>query len=483
MLYKDYKPEALLESYEKLHSFLAKVGFCLVYLMEWPYKFVFVLLFQVFHTEESGKFKTCIEAEETSLTGTDDIVQNAFTNRLFTENFDARLKRRIATKSLTFPIDQGSLPLSRRVPSKPDEQITCNYKEIVSSRRTKELQTIGCLLVEIFLHKQIRCLIRSNSTKTPFKERLKACVTVVRSCQQDIPSCVKYLIELLLQPNSPDFDNPKYPTITDLGLPPPNAHQLLESSLHHTIYFPKHFLNLYSILTSLKRFDVVAKELELLYYFECDGKSCSTFQNVERMKVLFAQNIGECTVKLCARHLEMLQTRLDTTTDNQIVYVLLPYIKNLIERPSTSILAAWYLFEPFSRLLGPRKSRRELLESMLKLYEGDLVDSNAYFGNKVIKLYHHSFLLILIVRLGLRCFLENFITPLVEAVGGYRDNESGDFVFHNHSERLIRKTSHLRNMATEDKEVRLFVFYHCQEKRKQINMKILLFPLIFPNLN
>jgi WD repeat-containing protein 81 len=140
---------------------------------------------------------------------------------------------------------------------------------------------------------------------------------------------------------------------------------------------------------------------------------------------------------------------LHTTTDMEIVNILLPHVRDLIEDASTSVLAAWYLFDPIARILGPQKTCETLLESILKLYENEPNESTLPYYGKIAKLYHHSFLLRLIVRLGLKCFLDNFVAPLVEAVGRYKDYEKVDFILHTHSEKLIRKTSHLKTMDAE----------------------------------
>lgn len=415
---KEYKPDAALESLEKLHGFFSKT----------------------FYVEKGRKLKGEAEMneidEETSM-------QNAFTNHIFTENFENRLKRKSDNRSFYYST----------IMRKQDNQITCNYTEIISSRCTKELQVLGCLLVEIFLNKQLRTLGCSNANKISFKQRLKACSVVAETFRNIIPPCVKYLVNLLLGPDNFNLENYKYPSITDVGLPPPSSHLMLEPLLHIFIPFSPHFLNLYALISSLKAFKSATEELNLFYYQECVGQTCDEYENTERAKILLTQNIGECKVKSCAKNLEFLMKDLSTITDFEIVSVLLPHIKNLIEDPSTSVLAAWYLFDPIAKLLGPTKTSESLLLSVVRLFENEFSENAIFFNNKIAKLYHHHFLLCLIVRLGLKCFLDNFITPLVEAVGGYRDYEPTDFLFHTHAIKIVRKTSNLKSMTKEQNDI------------------------------
>ncbi|KAF5285879.1 hypothetical protein FQA39_LY04340 [Lamprigera yunnana] len=431
---KEYNPASALINLENMHGFLANT-----------FLSKSADLKQASNTNE---IKSSTNANDYS---ENNFVQNAFTNRIFTENFEARF---YTFKSYSFPIDTHKIDShcsKSKVSNKKNEnQISCNYTAIITSRRIKELQILGCLIVEIFMAKQLMAL-GINCSNLTFHNRLKACLAVIKNCNNDIPPCAKYVISLLLTKNC-NLDDFKYPMVTDLGLPPPSAHLLLEPLLHRVIPFPKSFSKLYHLIYSLKYFTTVSQELLFLYHFDCDGLMCLEYENLERTKVLFAQNISECKVKRCAQNIEIVFDDLPMA-DFEAVYILLPHIKELLEEPSTSVLAAWYLFDVIARVLGPIKASETLLPSVLKLYENEPNEATIPYNNKIAKLYHHSFLLRLMVRFGLKCFLEHFITSLVEAVGGYRDYDKADFILHTHTQKVVKKTSNLRSIDSEQSEL------------------------------
>uniref|UniRef100_A0A6P7G0N8 WD repeat-containing protein 81-like n=1 Tax=Diabrotica virgifera virgifera TaxID=50390 RepID=A0A6P7G0N8_DIAVI len=403
---KDYKPEFLLDSLEKRDHFFSKT-FCRNYTDNIP------------NVKPDAQYA---------------LVQNAFTNMMFSENLDDRSRQR-----------SPKLLQQYQKSNQSDCIVTCNYIDIISSRRIKELKVLGCLILEIFMAKQLRP-VGSTGSNVNLENRLAYCLSIFSRC--DIPPCISYIVNLLLQP-----EKEEYSAVTDMGLPPPSASLLLEPLMHCTVPFSKHFPYLYELLRNLKEFKSVAIELNILYHFDCDGHMCSEYENIEKTKILFAQNIAECKVKMCAKQLDILLDEIDTNTDNEVVNIILPHIKELIEDPPTSVLAAWYLFEPISRVLGPQKTSKYLLEPILKLYENECVDTHLPYIKKIAKLYHHSFLLCLMVRLGLKTFLENFVVPLVEAVGGYKDYDLVEFVLHNHIEKIVKRGSHLKTIESEQMDI------------------------------
>lgn len=430
---KDYNPSQALTNLENRHNFYTKT---------------FHKQYNKFVTNKAKSTLDVASVKEEIDLQYDDTVQNSFTNRIFAENFEGRYVHLKATKSFTFPIDQNTVTSRSWSRTKTDNHVICNYSEIIASRKIKELQVLGCLIVEIFMSKYIRTL-GNNTINMPFNLRLQSCITILKTCKHEVPPCIRYLSTLLLQPEHFHGECFDYPAVSDIGLPPPSAHLLLEPLLHSIIPFSSAFLHLYRIIANLKEFENTSTELNMLYYFECNGQRCLEYEALEKTKISYAQNIAECKVKSCVKYLESLIETINPGSDIEVINLLVPHIKHLIEDIPTSVSAAWYLFDPISRLLGPQKSCEIFLDSMLKLYENDFNESNLPYLNKITKLYHHSFHLRLIVRFGLRCFLEHFVTPLVEAIGGYRDYDKTDFFLHTHSEKVVRKTSNLKNITDE----------------------------------
>lgn len=331
---------------------------------------------------------------------------------------------------------------------------------------------MGCLVIELFLAPKLRPL--GNNGSFSFDQRLRACLSVLVRSGESLPRCVRQAISLLLQVDlnptlCSEEENPlaetredvaqssesstrviqpfRYPTVTPQGLPPPSAHQLLQPLISSAVFpFPCYFTRTYALLRTLHEYSNMTRELSLACFVSEDENACVKSE-ADSKKIIFLAKISECKVKTTARELSALLPEMHSASPEGLDLIL-PYVRELLEDPSTSVLAAWHLFDPVAKALGPQKTATTLLEPVVKLYDyaanddNGLVSSNG--GNRHVKLYHRSFLLQLIVRLGLRVFLDNFTAPLVEAVGGYRDlPQLNQSQLHDRSE-FRHKASHLK---------------------------------------
>lgn len=344
---------------------------------------------------------------------------NAFTNRIFAERFE-----------------EGQARDSKRLHNHKNYAVqnsTRNFRQIIGEQRQRELKVLGCMVVELFLANKLRPINGIGATAVPsLDDRIAACQNVLSVEVDALPKCVRYPVQLLFD------DSGASAVITDLGLPKPSANQMLQLFLSNFLFpFPHEYLTVYTLLKSLYQYDRTNRLLDLHTYFECDGSNCRRFVSLDKQRTVFRRKIAECKVMAGAAQLESLLIARGFEQFN-VVDLVWPSIVELITAEGTAILAAWFLFDSIAAALGPYRTKQHLLEPILKLYDAESIDRVAFLNSnmdatikfttgaafksrKTIKLYHHSFLLRLVVRFGLKCFLDNFVPPLIEAIGGYKE--------------------------------------------------------------
>lgn len=357
---------------------------------------------------------------------------NAFTNRIFLETYEASL------------IKDNKMYRNMKHKNFIAENSKRNFKQILMDHRQKELQVVGCLIVELFNSTKIRPLV---SLSNNLEERLEAAKTVLKH-NLNLPKCVQYSVKLFLETN--DFDE----KITDKGLPGSALDNFLIEPImsNQLIPFPDFYIRIYAALQTIHNFDSIISFLNYYMHFECNGKICTKVDDLEKFKMSVIRRVAECNVK---SFVVLVNDLIEPKGLDQFgaVEILLPYILNLFNSEDKSILAAWHIFDSIAMALGIEQSKKILLNPVLQLYDIQNVQLNSNFesmrsfqatsiifkSRKAVKLYHHSFLLKLIVRFGLKCFLENFIVPLIESVGSGAGHREFD-IQHLHKTTLTKKT-------------------------------------------
>ncbi|CAG9786320.1 unnamed protein product [Diatraea saccharalis] len=387
------------------------------------------------------------EVKKLSSTTKDSSEDTAFTNHIFLASYDQSYFKRFSQDAHLESATKERKARSFNSRYTTDASV---YKQFVTESRRQDMLVIGCLIVEIFLHQYMRPL-RSNNDS--FMDRYNSCRTVLKYNFNVLPKCVSYITSLLLnvQPPSLSFKNQLSPKdesfkkiiVTDKGLPPPTASQLLQPLLmQHLIPFPQTFNILYKLLSTLHEYELTSNELNILFMYECDGTQCEKYQSIDKTKLQFNQQIAEGKIQSCVTHLDVLLSQLTCYNQFDVLDIFVMHYVDLLRNRETSVLAAWYLFDTVSKALGQAATKKKLLKHILYLYEDEDVTGEKQTRHKLtdvdvsieatvlsnkqkfVKLYHNIFLLQLMVRLGLQCFLDNFTQHLVEAVGGYRDDNS-----------------------------------------------------------
>ena len=285
----------------------------------------------------------------------------------------------------------------------PEQSIKCKdtqqaVKQLAHLRRVRDMQAIGCIIVEMFSPSKCHIL----SSKTSLSDRYAHARKLLLHDQTDMPRCIRHTLKVIFQIDSTKTirDNTipnKYEPVSSDGLPPPSAHQLLQP-LINVIVFPSFFSKLYAFVRKMRQYSQLLSEAQVL---KCDSQ----------LKQGYILKVAEIRVKTAAKDLPRLLPNLSP----EGIDLMLPYLIELFDYPESAVNAAWYLISPLAQALGPEAANKQLLPSVVKLFEAEIVT------DKHLKLYHRSFLLQLIVWLGLQKFLSYFITPIIEGVGGYKE--------------------------------------------------------------
>lgn len=213
-----------------------------------------------------------------------------------------------------------------------------------------QFQVFGCILVELFMSCKLRP-VGSNLQVPSFKKRLENCRAVLCSKRDEIPKYIRSVVNLLLQTDSISCVQTSsgirtYP-VTDFGIPPPSAHQLLLPNLSsYLLPIPASFTSLYA---SLKTFhDFISLEKELKYIKIDSNQSNGSFNDTI---IMISKRINEGKIIELAKSLQTLDGSEKGTVlmNPKWIDFVIPIVLELLQNRRTDVNAAWYLLEPVMR--------------------------------------------------------------------------------------------------------------------------------------
>ncbi|KAM6960958.1 WD repeat-containing protein 81 [Aplochiton taeniatus] len=256
----------------------------------------------------------------------------------------------------------------------------------------RDMQALGVLIAEIFYSSKLRGV----KPGCPLAQRFHAVMKLCSASLREVPLPLHRALETLLpvrkhsskaHAETARCPRPllfKYDPILE-GLPPPNPSQLL-SPVVSPLPFPAYFPALHNFIFS--------------YQAKMEA-GC----NLQGRDVVF--------------HLwQQQETLLQGNITAEGLEILLPFVLSLMLEESTAVYAAWYLFEPISRVLGPRNASKYLLKPLVSVYENPRCLRGRFY------LYTDCFVLQLIVRLGLQAFLSSLLPHVLQVITGFESCNS-----------------------------------------------------------
>ena len=106
-----------------------------------------------------------------------------------------------------------------------EESKKVSLSKVLQTRRMiKDMQILGCLILELFLPKKFLAL----GSNMDLKSRFALAINILEHELFTVPHCIRTLVQVLLKHDFTIDDSDRYPIINDTdGLPPPSAFQVL----------------------------------------------------------------------------------------------------------------------------------------------------------------------------------------------------------------------------------------------------------------